>query len=99
MARTHFLLSITYCEDGNAHSGCRVLKSLDMILKINLADSKIMTMVANFFVTIEKVKFFPNTIIYKKNQAHPPRGRDSFHRHQVYLIYQPIGETPWNPSQ
>jgi len=70
-----------------------------MILKINFVDSKIMTMVANFFVKIEQVIFFPNTVIYKKNQAHPPRGRDSFHRQQVYLLYQPIGETPWNPSQ
>jgi len=72
-----------------------------VILKINFVDSKIMTMAANFFVKIEQVIFFPNTVIYKKNQAHPSRGRDSFYRQQVYryLLYQPIGVTPWNPIQ
>jgi len=70
-----------------------------MILKINFVNSKIMTMVANFFVKIEQVISFPNTEIYKKNQAHPPTGRDSFHRQQVYLLYHPFGENPWNPRQ
>ena len=40
------------------------LKRLDMNLKINFVDSKMMSMVANFFVKIEQVKFFPNTVIY-----------------------------------
>jgi len=70
-----------------------------MILKINFVDSKLMTMISNFFLKIEQVRFFPNTVIYKKNYAHSPRGRDPFHRQQVYLLYQPIGDTPWNPSQ
>jgi len=42
------------------------LKRLDMTLKINFVDTKIMTMVANFFVEILQVIFFPNTVIYKK---------------------------------
>ena len=70
-----------------------------MILKLNLVDSKIMIMLANLFVKFEQVRIFPNIVIYKKNWAHLPRGRDPFHRQQVYLLYQPIGETPWNPSQ
>jgi len=43
-----------------------------MILKINFVDSKIMTIVANFFVKIEQVIFFPNTVIYKKIKLIPP---------------------------
>jgi len=77
-----------------------------MVLKINFVDSKIMTIIANFFVKIVKVIFFPNTVIYKKNQAHPPRGRDSFHRQLYYTVLaipanrrdtlesQPIGRKP-----
>jgi len=42
-----------------------------MILKINFVDSKIMTMVANFFVKIEQVIFFHNTVI-KKIKLIPP---------------------------
>ena len=53
-----------------------------------------MTILANFFVKIEQVRFFPCTVIYKKNQAHPPRGRDPFHCQQVHLLDQPIGDTP-----
>jgi len=69
-----------------------------MILKINFVDSKIMTMLANFIVKIEQKRVFPSTVIYKKKFAHPPRGRDPFHC-QVYLLYQPIGDSPWNLSQ
>jgi len=58
-----------------------------------------MTMSANFFAKIEQVRFFPKPAIYKINQAHPPRGRDPFHCQQVYLLYQPIGDTPWNPAK
>jgi len=65
-----------------------------MILKIHFVDSKIMTIVANFFAIIEQFIFFPDTVIYKNNQAHPPRGIDPFHHQQVCLLHQPIGETP-----
>jgi len=56
-------------------------------------------MLANFFVKIEQVSFFPKTAIYKKKFALPPRGRDPFHRQQEYLQYQQIGATPGNLSQ
>jgi len=46
-----------------------------MILKINFVDSKIMTMLANFFGKIEQIIFFPNTVIYKKIKLNPPRKR------------------------
>jgi len=67
IARTHFHRSITYCEDENTYYDCTELKRGSMILKINFVDSKIMTMLANFFVKIEQVIFFPNTVIYKIN--------------------------------
>ena len=70
-----------------------------MILKINLVDSKIISILADLFVTIEQVRFFPDTVIYKKKFAHPPRGRDPFHHQQVYLLFQPIGDTPGILSQ
>ena len=38
-----------------------------MIQKTNLVESKIMTMLANFFVKIEQVRFYPNTVIYRKD--------------------------------
>jgi len=46
-----------------------------MVLKINFVDAKIMTMLANYFVTIEQVKFFPKTLIYctKKLSSSPQR--------------------------
>ena len=50
--------------DGNTHSDRRAVRRGYMILKINIVDSKIMNMLANLFVKIEQVRFFPNTIIY-----------------------------------
>ena len=67
IARMHVHWSITQCKDGNTHSNCRELKRGYMILEINLVDSKIMTMLAYLFVKIEQVRFFPNTVIYKRN--------------------------------
>jgi len=49
-----------------------------MILKINFVDSKIMTMEANFFVKIEQVIFFPNTVIYKKKSSSSPQRKTFF---------------------
>jgi len=43
-----------------------------MILKIDFVDSKIMTMSENFFVRIEQVRLFPNTVIYRKIKLIPP---------------------------
>jgi len=70
-----------------------------MILIIHLVDSKIMTMGANFFIKIEQIIFFSNIVIYKIKISSPPRGGDPFHCQHVYLLYQPIGDKPWNPSQ
>jgi len=53
--------------DGNTHYDCREVRRGYMILKINLADSKIMNMLANLFVKIQQARFFPNTVIFKKN--------------------------------
>ena len=58
IARTHFHRSITYWEDENTYYDCREIKRGSMILKIYFVDSKIMTMVANFFIKIEQVIFF-----------------------------------------
>ena len=46
-----------------------------MILKMNFVDSKIITMIANFFVRIEQVIFFTITVIYKKIKLIPQRKR------------------------
>jgi len=89
--QTHFHRNITYYKDGITHSDCRELKRLDMILKINFVDSKIMTLVANFFVKIEQVIFFPNTVIYKKKIKLIPLEEETLSNcQQVYLLYQPI---------
>ena len=64
IAQTHFHRSITYWEDENIYCDCREIKRGSMSLKIYFVDSKIMTMLANFFVKIEQVIFFPNTEIY-----------------------------------
>ena len=48
------------------HSDCRKWKRGSMILKIKLVDSKIMNMLAKFFVKIKQVRFFRNIVIYKK---------------------------------
>jgi len=41
--------------DGNTHSEFRELMRAFMVLKINLADSKIVTILTNFFVKSEYV--------------------------------------------
>jgi len=53
-------------------------------------------MVANFYVKIELVIFFPDSVIYKKIKLIPPEEETLS---IVFLLYQLIGETPWNPSQ
>ena len=75
-----------------------------MILKINFVDSKIMTMVANFFVKIEQVIFFPNTVIYKKKSSSSPQRKRLFPSSTSVLAIpanrrdtlesQPIGRKP-----
>ena len=72
IARTHFHRNINYWEDENTYCDCLEINRGSMNLNIYFVDSKIMTMLANFFVKIEQVIFFPNTVIYKKNQAIPP---------------------------
>jgi len=63
-----------------------------------IVDFKIMPMSADVFVKIELLRFFAEAVIYKKLSS-SPRGRDLSHRQQMYLLYQPKGDTPWNPSQ
>ena len=65
IARTHFHRSITYWEDENTYCDCREIKRESMILKIYFVDSKIMTMLANFFFKIEQVIFFPTLFTTK----------------------------------
>jgi len=43
-----------------------------MILKLNLVEFKTMTMLANLFVKIEQIRFFPDTVIHKKIKLIPP---------------------------
>jgi len=74
-----------------------------MILKIIFVNSKIKTMVANFFVKIEQVIFFPNTVIYKKIKL-IPEGKRLFPSSTTVLAIlsnrtdalesQPIGRKP-----
>jgi len=44
IAQTHFHQSITYWKDENTYYDCTEIMMGSMILKINLLDSKIMTM-------------------------------------------------------